>query len=210
MVLLDLRFRTLVSDGRAGPVGVVVGDAVAGVAHLKDQLLDSGNVHINFLGRLLAAHHAARPERLAVADHAKLDAAVAMGLVINADPGSEPPGRPLEVKHQSRVGMGAKSVVEPSAAEHERMAVHGLVRRRVAVGLRRGTEIQRREANLVAGRGAGQSQECREQNRGMQWIARRSRVIHGRYPGDWLHHGRWQMANGKWRVSVRLSLEFII
>ena len=38
----------------ACPVGVVVGDAVAGVTHLKDQLLDPGNVSIDFLGRLLA------------------------------------------------------------------------------------------------------------------------------------------------------------
>ena len=110
--------------------------------------------------------------------------------------------------------MGAEAVVEGPAAEHERMAVHGLVRRRVAVALRRGTEIQRREANLVAGRGAGQSQERREQNRGMQWIAKRSRVIHGRYPGDWLHHGRngkgqwhrWQMAS----FSQAFVLNFII
>ena len=184
-----------------GPVGVVVVDAVAGVTHLKDQRLESGNVSIDLLGRLLAAHHAAGPERLAVGDHAKLDAPTALRFVIDADPGGESPGRTLEVKHQPRVGVGAEAVVESSAAEHERMAVHGLVRRRVAVGLRRGTEIQRREANLVAGRGAGQGQEHREQNRGMQWIAKWSRVIHGRYPGDWLRHARW-------RVSFERSFEF--
>ena len=65
-----------------GPVGVVVVDAVAGVTHLKDQRLESGNVSIDLLGRLLAAHHAAGPERLAVGDHAKLDASAALGLVM--------------------------------------------------------------------------------------------------------------------------------
>ena len=65
-----------------GPVGVVVVDAVAGVTHLKDQRLESGNVSIDLLGRLLAAHHAAGPERLAVGDHAKLDASAAFGLVM--------------------------------------------------------------------------------------------------------------------------------
>src|SRR5271157_4128419 len=89
--------------------------------------------------------------------------------------------------------MGTEAVVEGSAAEHERMAVHGLVRPRVAVGLRRGTEIQRREANLVAGHGAGQSQERREQNCGMEWIAKRSRMIHVHYPDDWLHRDKWQI-----------------
>ena len=92
MVLLDLRFCTFVSDGRASPVGVVIGNSIAGVTHLKDQLLDSGDVDIDFLGRLFTAHHAARPERLAIGDHAKLDASVAIDLVVNANPGREPPG----------------------------------------------------------------------------------------------------------------------
>ena len=173
---------------RAGPVGVVVGDAVAGVAHLQDQLLDAGDVHINLLGRLLAAHHAARPERLAVADHAKLDAAAAMGLVINADPGSEPPGRPLEVEHQPRVGMGAKSVVEGPAADHERMA-----RRRTCPPPGCPRPAWRRPGPAPRGESrrrprAGQRQECREQNRGMQWIAQEARV------GS--HHGRYLMETG--------------
>ncbi len=55
MVLLDLRFRTLVSDGRAGPVGVVEGDAVADVTHLNDRLLDSGNIDMGITTRFVCS-----------------------------------------------------------------------------------------------------------------------------------------------------------
>ena len=102
----------VVGDGRAGPVGMVVIHAVAGVAHLQDQLLDAREVHVHCLGRLLPSHHAARPERLAVADHAKLDDPLAGRLVVDADPRGEPAGRALEVEHQPRVGVGAEAVVE--------------------------------------------------------------------------------------------------
>ena len=103
--------------------------------------------------------------------------------------------------------MGAEAVVESSATDHEGVAAHGLVCRRAAVGLRRGTEIQRREANLVAGRDAARGHHRREQSDRMEWTAERSRVNHVRYPEDFafMANGTTPMANGEVQSGFLLN-----
>jgi hypothetical protein len=148
-------------DGpRIGPVGLVAGDAVAGVADLQHELRCA--VEIRRHGRAghpLAQHGAAEP-LLACGRDGEDDAALAgarLVVAVNAHDGGEGLGRPRQPHYDLARGVAVKAARELGIGDFHGLAVASVLRdtvvighngeaRRRGAGFRRALEPRRRPA----------------------------------------------------------------
>ncbi len=113
-----------------GPVGVVAGGTVAGVAHIEDQGVGSLEVEIDSLRLLAAAEHTRAVQLAAVGGDAEDDRARPAGrrgILVHADPRREPRQRLPAADDDLSDRMSAQSVLEMPAADGQGRADDGPV-----------------------------------------------------------------------------------
>jgi len=126
------------------PVRVVVADAIARVTDCKHERFHAGQVNLTILRRVTGVHHAALPERLAVAAHDEFHAAAGFLFTSSSTPTlaenfCAPPSRLTRSMPSAWCPEAARKFF---ASHGQRVAVHRLVFMRVAPVLRGSGEIQ--------------------------------------------------------------------
>ena len=130
--LEDFRGLDLADQHRFGPVGVIAGDAVAGIGDQQFQFGDPFDRDIDLLCRVAHPHDAAVEQHLAIAKHLEDDAGLGgfgmvLEVVVDADPGGKGFGLAFEIIGNLAAGMGAEPVGEGLAGDGHRGAGDPLV-----------------------------------------------------------------------------------
>ena len=111
---------------------MVIANPIPRITHCQYEQLHPIQGHGYVLGRVAAVEYAAFPESLAIARHLELDTALLADFIINAHAGGEALPLAAEREAEDAVGVRPESVLEPFAANGQRVPVHRLIGLRLA------------------------------------------------------------------------------
>ena len=127
---------------------MIESDSIAGGTDQQNQGLAAGQIDVDRFGRVAGLHHAALEQRLAIGDHAKLDASRFTHLAaIDAYLGREPPRSATQVNVENAYGVRPNTVLEGLSANRKWFARHGPVDFRFTPALLHFVQIERAQGN---------------------------------------------------------------